>query len=351
MFLISISIIIEIIGENRKMPLPETISAAVDAYLANVQGARSEHTARTYRNALNAFCFTLQKHDLNPKHLSPTALNEATVSWFIADLHASEPVYAASSERLYLTAVTGFFEFLVIEGLETVQLTRLRRIIRDRARRPGQRLPQFPADEIEKLINNMINLINIMENSDATERLRTLRDRALIVTLADTGLRIHEACKLTRGDVDWQEGFAIVIGKGNREDVVRFSARSMQMLRDYLRARSSLDGASGQSLRSLPLFARHDKGAGKRIKAITPTTGRNIVTERVEQFLGPEAVHTITPHSFRHYFVTRVLKGSGNLKLAQELARHRNIAVTQRYAHLSNDELDRGYHEIFEDSR
>ena len=35
--------------------------------------------------------------------------------------------------------------------------------------------------------------------------------------------------------------------------------------------------------------------------------------------------------------------------LAQELARHRNIAVTQRYAHLSDDELDQGYYEIFKE--
>jgi integrase/recombinase XerC len=46
--------------------------------------------------------------------------------------------------------------------------------------------------------------------------------------------------------------------------------------------------------------------------------------------------------------VTVVLRASGNLKLAQELARHKNIAVTQRYAHLSDDELDRGYYDIFE---
>ena len=64
--------------------------------------------------------------------------------------------------------------------------------------------------------------------------------------------------------------------------------------------------------------------------------------------LGAEAEGTITPHSFRHYFVTTVLQGSGNLKLAQELARHKNIAVTQRYAHLSDDELDRGYEDVFE---
>ena len=37
------------------------------------------------------------------------------------------------------------------------------------------------------------------------------------------------------------------------------------------------------------------------------------------------------------------------MKLAQELARHKNIAITQRYAHLADDDLDRGYHEIFND--
>jgi len=82
---------------------------------------------------------------------------------------------------------------------------------------------------------------------------------------------------------------------------------------------------------------------------MTTTTGRNIVTDRVRELLGDEAVGTITPHSFRHYFVTRVLRASGNLKLAQELARHTNIAVTQRYAHLSDDELDKGYWNAIEE--
>ena len=122
----------------------------------------------------------------------------------------------------------------------------------------------------------------------------------------------------------------------------------MRAIKDYLSLRAQLDGGSGKQLATLPLFARHDKGAGKKIKPITPTTGRNIVAERVEQILGKEAVGKITPHSFRHYFVTTILRASGNLKLAQELARHSNIQITQRYAHLSDDELDKGYYEIFE---
>jgi site-specific recombinase XerD len=183
------------------------------------------------------------------------------------------------------------------------------------------------------------------------ERLRTKRDKAFILTLGDTGLRVHEACGLKRGDLDMNENRALVIGKGNREAVVRFSTRAINAVRGYYKERAALDGSSGRPLTALPLFARHDKGAGKKqVKPMTPSSGRNIVTQRVHEALGDDpAADAISPHSFRHYFVTTVLRGTGgNLKMAQELARHRNIQVTQRYAHLSDDELDRGYYDVFE---
>ncbi len=123
--------------------------------------------------------------------------------------------------------------------------------------------------------------------------------------------------------------------------------RSLKALKDYLTTRASLDGSGGKSLSALPVFSRHDKGAGKKVLAISTTTGREIVNQRVKEALGPDAVGSITPHSFRHYFVTTILLASGNLKLAQELARHTNIAVTQRYSHLSDAELDQKYLEIF----
>ena len=71
------------------------------------------------------------------------------------------------------------------------------------------------------------------------------------------------------------------------------------------------------------------------------------MAERVKEVLGPDAVAVITPHTFLHYFVTTILRTTGNLKLAQVLARHSNIQVTQKYAHLSNDELDKGFDQIF----
>jgi len=308
--------------------------------------ARSINTSRTYKNALDQFENVLLKHhipiDSEPTHL----LKEDCVSWFINALKK----YTATTERLYLTALTGFFEYLVAENLADVNLPKIRLLIKQRARRPGQRLPQFPKTDIEKVIYYANNLANAIEEEE-NDSLRNLRDRAFLITLADTGLRVHEACALRRGDIDWNEGKALIIGKGDRQAIIRFSLRAINCLREYINARSKIDGASRRTLASLPLFARHDRGAGKKIKPITTTTGRNIVAQRVFEALGEDAIGTITPHSFRHYFVTTVLHGSGgNLKIAQELARHRNIAVTQRYAHLTDDELDKSYYDIFNDA-
>ena len=322
-----------------------SIASAIDSYLENIQLARSENTAHTYRYAIECFIQSLTQHNLPINSTSLIELPEESIGWFATDLKQKSP----ATEMLYLTAISGFFEFLVAERLAEINLPHIRMLIRQRGRRAGQRLPQFPRDNIVEILKYAINLASQTVASN-DEHLRNMRDRAFLITLADTGLRVHEACGLRRGDIDWNEARAIIIGKGNRQAVVRFSQRTLKALKEYLFTRASLDGASGRPLASLPLFARHDTGAGKKIKAITTTTGRNIVNQRVAEALGKDAVGSITPHSFRHYFVTTVLQSSGNLKLAQELARHRSITVTQRYAHLSDDELDQGYWEIFEDN-
>lgn len=321
-----------------------TLQQAIDKFLDSVKLARSSNTHRTYSNAMTNFVITLRKNNLPPEKKFADDLPEDAIAWFASDLKQ----YSPATESLYLTAAKGFFEYIVAERLATPNLPRVNMLIRQRSRKPGQRLPQFPKKDIEKIITYANNLAGLL-SKDQSEKLRNLRDRSFLLTLADTGMRVHEACSLRRGDIDWNEGKAIIIGKGNRQAVIRFSMRCLKALRDYLSARREIDGASGKPLASLPLFSRHDLGAGKLVKPITTATGRNIVSQRVKEALGSEYIGTITPHSFRHYFVTTVLQASGNLKLAQELARHQNISVTQRYAHLNDDELDKGYWEIFED--
>ena len=322
-----------------------TLLETIEQYLESVSLSRSQNTARTYRNAMLSFRATLADHGIPATSTPVTDLKEDAVGWFAADLK----VFSPATERLYLSAVTGYYQYLVAERLAELNLPRVQLLISQRARRPGVRLPQFPREDIETVLE-YANNIAVQAAEDKQENLRNYRDRAFLLTLADTGLRVHEACKLCRGDIDWNEGKAVIIGKGDRQAVVRFSSRCMNALRDYLNKRAEIDGISGRPLTSLPLFARHDRGAGKKIKPISTRTGQNIIKQRVGEALGRSAEGSITPHSFRHYFVTTVLQASGgNLKLAQELARHRNIAVTQRYAHLNDDELDHGYYDIFED--
>lgn len=322
---------------------PLTIQSTIEAYLDAISLSRSENTARTYRNAMAMFLEILAIHKLEPDKTALDLLKEDAVIWMANALKDFSP----ATEQVYLTATVGLYEYIAGENLAQVNLPRVRLLIKQRARRPGIRLPQFPKNDIETILSYAQNMHKI-EVKDDSLRLIAYRDRAFLITLADTGLRVHEACNMRRGDVDWLESRAIIIGKGNKEAVTRFSKRSLQACKDYLAQRGTLDGNSGRPLGSLPLFARHDRGAGSKVKPISTTTGREIVNQAVLNAIGPEAVGTITPHSFRHYFVTTILVSSGNLKLAQELARHTNIAVTQRYSHLSDDELDQKYQEIFD---
>lgn len=319
-----------------------TIESTIDAYIKAVNLSRSANTARTYRNAMATLKDVLTSQGLEPASAALDQLKEDAVVWMATALKDLSP----ATEQCYLTATVGLYEYIAGENLAPVNLPRVRLLIKQRARRPGIRLPQFPKESIETVLE-YAEALNTKPYESELERLINLRDRAFLLCLADTGMRVHEACKLRRGDIDWNEGRAIITGKGNKQAVLRFSKRSIKALKDYLGTRAGMDGGGGKALGSLPVFSRHDKAAGKKVLHISTTTGREIVNQRVKEALGPEAVGTITPHSFRHYFVTTILLTSGNLKLAQELARHTNIAVTQRYSHLSDAELDQKYLEIF----
>ena len=319
-----------------------TIQKTVDLFIQNISLSRSENTERTYRNAMNAFLQMLSESGIDPD-ASVDLLSEKVFSSYAKYLKA----YSPSTESLYINVAKNYFEFLAAEEIKNFNLFQTKLLIKNRTRKPGIRLPQFPQHNIETVLEFAQNQIPGLPCETEQDKLINLRDSAFLITLADTGLRIHEACNLRRGTIDWFSNKAIIIGKGNKQAVIRFSERSIERLKLYLNERSMLDGATGLPLASLPIFARHDKGAGSKILPITTKTGRLIVSSRVEEALGKEAVGTITPHSFRHYFVTNVLKKSGNMKLAQEFARHSSVTVTQRYTHLTDEDLDRKYDNIF----
>lgn len=86
-----------------------------------------------------------------------------------------------------------------------------------------------------------------------------------------------------RGDLDWNEGKANLIGKGDKQAAIRLSSHSLDTLRNYPSARAALDSAAGKLLGSLSLCGRHAPGTKKgdnQYKPVTTETGRNIVEGR-----------------------------------------------------------------------
>ena len=164
-------------------------------YLDSVYLARSEATYRTYKNAMKKFSEVLTAGKLAPEETSITDLSEDTVAWLAAELKS----YSPATEQCYLTAATGLFEYIAGEEITEVNLPRVRLLIKQRSRRPGIRLPQFPRNQIEDVVDFALAL-NQQPVDDERQRLINYRDRAFLVTLADTGLRVHEACGMRRGD-------------------------------------------------------------------------------------------------------------------------------------------------------
>ena len=317
------------------------IKKAVEEFLENERLTRSENTEKTYRNAMNAFMEMLEENGIASTDMI-SVLKEDHIAKFARYLK----LYSPATESLYINVAKNFYEFLIAENWMDFNIYQTKLLIRNRTRKPGIRLPQFPKEEIIKVLEYAEKLPSLPCETER-DRLVNLRDGAFLITLADTGLRVHEACALRAGNVNWYDKRAEVIGKGNKQAVVRFSDRSVTAIRNYMNERAVIDGSTGRMLATLPIFSRHDKGAGKEILPISTKTGRDIVNTRVRECLGDAAVGTITPHSFRHYFVTNVLNKTGNLKIAQEFARHSTVNVTQRYAHLTDRELDDTYNDIF----
>lgn len=250
-------------------------------------------------------------------------LSDENYERFLASLRDLSP----STKRVLSSAVMGLYNFCGVGSP-----AKRKQLNEHYMRKVKMKPVTFDRDAVEQILAYCDTLRGNLIN---------LRDRAFVLTLADTGFRISELCGLTRGEIDWKEERVLISGKGDKTAVVRFSHRSIAALRDYLSARAKLDGESGKPLGSLPLFAQH--GKTKKLKAITIDGMRKAIKQRMK-----EAGARVRIHDFRHYFVTViVVKTNGNLKKAQELARHESMQTTQRYAHFTQTEIDETYDEIF----
>lgn len=294
----------------------------IEHFLSTFQ--RSPKTIFAYRNALIQFVKAVG---------GDAALTTETYIKFLTAIKSRSP----STQRVYRTAVLKFYAFC-----KAGNWAELKEATEHYTRKQGKRIVNFNREAIEQVIAYCESLRG---DSDSPRiNLTNLRDRAFVLTVADTGLRLSEACSLKRGDIDWLEQRAVIIGKGDKQAVIRFSNRAIQALKDYLHEMAAVEPNSRVPLAAQPLFARHDIRASRRIRPISAGGMWKAIKSRMTE-AGVDH-RLVRLHDFRHYFVTITYLAKGNLKLSQELARHESIATTNRYAHFGG-ETDAAYDEIF----
>lgn len=156
-------------------------------------------------------------------------------------------------------------------------------------------------------------------SDEALEKLRdnckTIRDLALIDMLASTGMRVGELVKLNRVDVDFVNRECVVLGKGSKERVVYFDARTKLHLQNYLNSRTDDNEALFVSL-----LEPHNR---------LEIAGVEIMLRKLGRTLDINKVH---PHKFRRTLATRAIDKGMPIEQVQKLLGHQKIDTTMEYA-------------------
>ena len=238
---------------------------------------------------------------------------EATITTMLKTIDKNVKYIVTDDIRGYLT------EHQQKKGLSKVTIDNIRRILSS--------FFSWLEDE-DYILKNPVRRIhkvktgtNIKETySDETleimrDNCNELRDLAIIDMLASTGMRVGEMVLLNRNDIDFNERECVVFGKGSKERVVYFDARTKIHLQNYLDSRNDNNPALFVSLKS-----PHERLKIGGIEARLREFGKK---------LGLNKVH---PHKFRRTLATVAIDKGMPIEQLQQLLGHRKIDTTLQYA-------------------
>lgn len=142
-----------------------------------------------------------------------------------------------------------------------------------------------------------------------------LRDLAMIDLLASTGMRVGEMVLLNQDDIDFNERECIVFGKGDKERLVYFDARTKIHLQNYLASRTDTEQALFVSLKA-PYKRLQIGGVESRLREM----GKRLDIPKVH------------PHKFRRTLATVAIDKGMPIEQLQQLLGHQRIDTTLKYA-------------------
>jgi integrase/recombinase XerD len=294
------------------------IDEAIDLFLdhCKVERGLSPHTLDGYSRDLARFARRVEGRDVDD--VTAADLTEHLIELATGAMQGTAPVgsvtrgakLAARSRARALVAIRGLFRHLVAERWLDADPTELVDAPRTARRLPGV----LGEDAVARLI------------AQPPDTPRGRRDAAMIELAYASGLRVSELVKLAIGDVNLNQGFVRVTGKGQKTRMVPVG--------DAARAK-------------IERFVREDRPAWLRDPAeralfLTPR-GRGMTRQAFWKILRGYARRAgvrlpggeVSPHKLRHSFATHLVENGADLRAVQAMLGHADISTTQVYTQVS----------------
>lgn len=266
-------------------------------------------------NTIDAYCKDLQKFlDFVKKgkgDVEPADVKQADVRKFI-DL-INENGMSASSQARILSGIKSFFKYLVAHDILETDPTAM-----IETPKTARKLPSVLSPEE---INMLINAIDLNSANG-------YRNRAMLETLYGCGLRVSELIQLRITDVNINEGYLKIKGKGDRERLVPIGRSVKDAITLYIHNTRESQTVNKKDENILFLNRR-----GQMLTRVMVFT----IIKNLAEKVGLEK--KISPHTFRHSFATHLLEGGADLRAIQEMLGHESITTTEVYTHLDKEYL------------
>jgi integrase/recombinase XerC len=294
---------------------------AFRTYLAHERNF-SDHTITSYLGDLSQFRdFVLRIEGcLAPGTETPEIdiqrLDHIVIQAFLGYLYSQHKQKSTIARKV--ATLKSFFQFLQKKG--HLNSNPVRGI---KAPKIPQYLPAIPHVEEMEGIFQQVEGVDIL----------SIRDLAILEMLYATGIRVDELVNLTLADLDLRTRHIRIRGKGKKERMVILGEPALKALQRYLSRRKELlpeEPSSSSAAHSDSIFLNYQGG---------PLTNRS-VRRTVKKYVDKAGLdHRISPHSFRHAFASHLLNAGADLRIIQELLGHESLSTTQRYTHVSIDNL------------
>jgi integrase/recombinase XerC len=306
--------------------MADTLSSWIEKFLEHLRYQRnaSAHTIRNYASDLEQFySFLTIAPDGSPRSAPDLdQIDNLTIREFLGELYQRSNKKSSVARKL--ATLRSFMKFLSTQ--EAIRANPARIVSSPKLE---SRLPDYiTIDAVTKLVESP----DICTDTGK-------RDRAILELLYGAGLRAGELVALDLGDISLNEGLVRVVGKGRKERIVPFGRRAAEALESYFQARGNLIKAGKPHAKEISALSEavflNFRGA-----RLTSRSVGNLVDRYVGCLSQKLKVH---PHTLRHTFATHMLGAGADLRAIQELLGHESLSTTQKYTHVSVEQLMRVY--------